>query len=275
MMRRLGNVHAVRLMAASESTHVYEAVDARGERVVLKCSAEGEASARLRARLRGELEVLATFDADCIVRPREWVEDANGFGFTMQRTPDLSPLSWFVRRRGTDVGFALNVARGIARALACVHRAGFVHRDVKPSNVLTDERGERVVLIDFGLHAWIGERAMNGAVGTYAYMPPEQTGLVDCEVDERADYYSLGATLYEMLTGAPPFEGTEGEMMCAHVARAPAAPWVTRPALSEAVSAIALRLLSKAPANRYQTVLELCTDLAACARSHGELGAAA
>ena len=263
-MRRLGNVHALRLMACSETTSIYEAVDPRGERVVLKCSVEGEATARLRARLQSEFDLLSTFDVDGIVRPRAWVEDASGFGFTMQRTPDLSPLSWFIRRRGTELNFATNVTRGVARALAHVHRAGLLHRDLKPANILVSETGERVVLIDFGLHAWIGARATNGALGTYAYMPPEQTGLVDWEMDERADYYSLGATLYEMLTGRTPFDGTEGEMMCAHLTRTAVAPHALRPAVSEELSQLTMRLLAKAPRDRYPTLSALEEALCAC-----------
>src|SRR5690606_11104859 len=114
-----------------------------------------------------------------------------------------------LRREGAlPIRTAVAIAREAADALACAHERGVVHRDIKPENLLLG--GGHVLVADFGVARALGEEAENltatgFALGTPAYMSPEQaTGM---PVDHRSDIYSLGAVLYEMLAGEPPFRG--------------------------------------------------------------------
>jgi len=153
----------------------------------------------------------------------------------------------------------LDVARGLREA----HRRGLIHRDIKPSNILFDEGGVAKIA-DFGLVKEIrtdGDRTDDGIIlGTPHYISPEQGQ--GKPVDHRSDIYSLGATLYHMLTGAPPFaEATQVSAIVAHVT-APLAPVREKnPGVPQALAAIVERMLSKDPADRYPTYDNLIADL--------------
>ncbi|MCO5168905.1 MAG: tetratricopeptide repeat protein [Planctomycetes bacterium] len=182
---------------------------------------------------------------------------------------------------------AARVALGVARALAYAHERSILHRDVKPANVLLAADGAPL-LTDFGLAKDVaredrGLTATGVAVGTPAYMPPEQA-LGDLPlVDRRADVYGLGATLYEMLTGRAPFRGPTALAVLEEVVRrAPARPSALRPGLDLDLETICLTCLEKEPARRYADAAALAADLEAYlehrpiqARPVGPLGRAA
>ncbi|HWS38420.1 MAG TPA: AAA family ATPase [Actinoplanes sp.] len=156
------------------------------------------------------------------------------------------------------------VGEDLAAILAAVHRAGVIHRDVTPANVLLTTAGTPL-LIDFDL-ALTGPAGGSGAdapVGTLGYLPPEQTGRIGTVVDVRADLYGLGATLYTLATGQPPVPGTDTlELVRDTLLRPPDPPDRYRPDLPARFSAIVLRLLEKDPDRRYQSAEGLVHDLA-------------
>lgn len=152
----------------------------------------------------------------------------------------------------------------VLAALSYAHGRGVVHRDVKPPNILITLEGV-AKLTDFGIARNASDQTMTGtgrAIGSLYYMSPEQ--VKSEPVDERSDVYSLGATLYEALTGRRPIEGTnEFALMQGHLARTPLPPdhWV--PGLHTDLSAIVLKALNKSPANRFASALEFRTALEA------------
>lgn len=163
-----------------------------------------------------------------------------------------------------DVGLALRIGARLAFCLDCVHRGGFVHRDIKPQNVFFDARTGEVKLTGFGMaRASPGENWGAGAdvEGTLPYMSPEQTGRLNRPIDARSDLYSVGVVLYEMLSGVRPFAPHDalGWVHC-HVAQSPP-PLVSVPG---PVSDIVSKLLNKLPEERYQTAAGLCHDLTRC-----------
>src|SRR5271165_1637241 len=150
------------------------------------------------------------------------------------------------------------LAVGLARAVAGMHRAGVMHRDITPANVVLSGDGVPC-LVDFGLATSLAEirpefTPHSEIVGTLAYLAPEQTGRTGRPVDQRADLYALGATLYELATGGPPF-GTGDPLRLTHdlLARVPVPPAQVNPAVPGPLSAVILHLLEKEPDNRYQT----------------------
>jgi serine/threonine protein kinase/TPR repeat protein len=155
---------------------------------------------------------------------------------------------------------ALEIAAQVARALNAAAQRGLVHRDIKPSNVMLIAEDNEVVakVIDFGLaKATDGEDQITlstgGFIGTAQFASPEQ--LEEREIDGRSDIYSLGATLWFMLTGQPPFRGSLAQVMHQHLAKPP--PFDELAALPPEVIDLLRRMLEKDPAKRFQTPLEL------------------
>ncbi|MCA9713446.1 MAG: protein kinase, partial [Myxococcales bacterium] len=164
---------------------------------------------------------------------------------------------------------ALTIALGVARTLTRLHDAGVIHRDIKPSNLLAAEDERGWLLMDFGVAAQLEKDAdtveSRALVGSAPYVPPEQTGRVARGVDARADLYSLGVTLYELLCGEPPFTGESlMELVSAHLTREPPPLGERVPGLPEVVAAIVHKLLRKQPEDRYQSAVGLAEDLERC-----------
>ena len=154
----------------------------------------------------------------------------------------------------------------VASALQCAHEAGIVHRDVKPSNILLDERG-KPYLSDFGLaldssHGSVQLTRTGATLGTPPYMPPEQVRGGKGKVDARSDVYSLGASLYEALTGRMPFEGEEAMQILNQVlTRDPVPIARLAPGTPRDLIAIVERSMEKLPRRRYATAREFQEDL--------------
>ncbi|MCG8423619.1 MAG: AAA family ATPase [Proteobacteria bacterium] len=180
-----------------------------------------------------------------------------------------------------DIEQALRIGLAVAAALADIHQRHVVHKDIKPSNILVSESEERAVLIDFGLATLLPlehrEAQPPGLLeGTPAYMSPEQTGRTNRGIDYRSDLYSFGVTLYRILTGQLPFAATDALQWChSHLARAPREPRDLRPEIPAMVAEILLKLLAKAPEERYQSASGCSDDLRRCLHELGQKGAIA
>jgi hypothetical protein len=188
--------------------------------------------------------------------------DGEALDLTLQRTGPLTALQ------------AYPIAKGILQALDFAHSRQIVHRDVKPSNILIDRQGTPY-LGDFGIVLAVNEKRLTqtGTVmGTPHYMSPEQIAR-PMEVDQRSDIYSFGCVLYEMLTGAAPFDHVTGgsgdtdfAVKMAHVQMAPPLPRRRNGAIPEAVEAVVLRCLAKEPAHRYGSCGQVLAALGAALR---------
>src|SRR4051812_30232991 len=159
---------------------------------------------------------------------------------------------------------ALEITSDILAALEYSHRAGIIHRDIKPGNVMLTRSGD-VKVMDFGI-----ARAMTGAtstmtqtaavVGTAQYLSPEQARGE--HVDQRSDIYSTGCLLYELLTGRPPFMGDSPVAVAyQHVREDAVPPSKLNPDVSPAIDAIVLKAMAKNPANRYQSAADMRNDV--------------
>jgi serine/threonine-protein kinase len=160
------------------------------------------------------------------------------------------------REKQLPIGEALRIAREVAGALEYAHCRGIVHRDIKPEKILL-ARGE-VMVADFGIAraasiAATAKLTPTGLVlGTPSYLSPEQAAG-SSTVDARADVYSLGCVLYEMLAGQPPYTGRTAEIVLAQQLRAPQDPRALRPAVSKFLSQVVMHALAKLPADRLQS----------------------
>jgi PAS domain S-box-containing protein len=193
--------------------------------------------------------------------------------------PGGEPLDLILERgqgQPLDLTRALRIAIGLTTALAQVHRHGIVHKDIKPENVLVGD-ADRVWLTGFGIASRLPRERQPPAPpeiisGTLAYMAPEQTGCMNRSVDARSDFYSLGVTLYRMLTDALPFAAADPlEWVHCHVARQPVPP-SSRAAVPEPLSSLTMKLLAKNAEERYQTAEGLEADLRHCLAEWESLG---
>lgn len=166
-----------------------------------------------------------------------------------------------------DAAELLRLALELAGVLAGMHRRGVVHRDIKPANIVLAENGRKPCLIDFASATTFAELRPefihhNKIVGTLPYLAPESTGRTGRPVDQRVDLYALGATLYELATGAPLF-GAGDPLRLVHdlLTRIPAPPDQVNRTVPADLSRIIMHLLEKEPDNRYQTAEGLLHDL--------------
>ena len=156
------------------------------------------------------------------------------------------------------------IGRQIAEALEYAHQMGVIHRDIKPANLLVDVRGH-VWIADFGLaqfHNRVGVTVSGEVVGTLRYVSPEQAMAKPGLVDQRTDIYSLGATLYELLTLRPVFDGKDRHALLHQIGFDEPQPLrAIDPAIPTELETIVLKALRKTPAERYGTAQELADDL--------------
>ncbi|GLR84067.1 trifunctional serine/threonine-protein kinase/ATP-binding protein/sensor histidine kinase [Bradyrhizobium iriomotense] len=164
----------------------------------------------------------------------------------------------------------LYVAIGLAVSLGRLHNRGFIHKDVKPSNILVNIESRDLWLVGFGIASRLPRERRTPEppeiiAGTLAYMAPEQTGRMNRSIDSRSDLYSLGITLYEILTGTLPFTASDPmEWIHCHIARQPAPPDERTNGIPAPVAAIVMKLLAKTAEDRYQTAAGVESDLRRC-----------
>jgi PAS domain S-box-containing protein len=191
--------------------------------------------------------------------------------------PDGVPLDQLLVQP-LDLASSLRLAVGLATAIDHLHRCGIIHKDIKPGNVLVNSVTGQCWLRGFGIASRLPRERHTPeppefVAGTLAYMAPEQTGRMNRSIDSRSDLYSLGVTLYEMLTGSLPFTASDPmEWVHCHIARQPVPPDKRSTNVPAAVSAIIVKLLAKTAEERYQTAAGVEADLKRCLHDLESLG---
>lgn len=235
--------------------------------VLVLAPAVKELAAAKVARLGHEYALAAELESEWAARPLALV-DHDGRPMLVLEDPGGDPLD-LALTRPLELTRFLRLAIGATLALAQAHRRGFVHKDIKPANLIVDAAG-KVRLTGFGVASRLPrELQMPGPpeaiAGTLAYMAPEQTGRMNRSVDTRSDLYSLGVTFYEMLTAALPFTAAGPlEWIHCHIARQPIPLRDRVPDIPEAIASIVSKLLAKDPEERYQSATGLGADLRRC-----------
>jgi tRNA A-37 threonylcarbamoyl transferase component Bud32 len=220
-------------------------------------------------RLRREARIVASLNHPFIVTGYDLGEEGGYHFFVMEFVEGKSLRALLTEWGMFAEEYVRRVAAQVSQALDHAYQRGVIHRDIKPGNILIDEAGN-VKLTDMGLAKGPTDLTLtrDGAtVGTPQYISPEQARNPH-DVDVRSDLYSLGATLYHMATGVPPFRGdTMAELITSVLSDTPVNPNEINPALSEGLALVIRKLLAKDLAVRYQTPRELLDDLDRIERS--------
>ncbi|MDH5373579.1 MAG: Stk1 family PASTA domain-containing Ser/Thr kinase, partial [Acidimicrobiia bacterium] len=244
---------------------VYEARDTLlGRRVAVKVlHSQFSSDEAFVKRFRREAQAAANLSHPNIVSIYDWGEDGSTYFIVMELIEGRTLRDVLKSERQLLPRRACEIGAEVAAALAVAHRAGLVHRDIKPGNILLAPDGT-VRVTDFGIaRAWDDSQELTrtGAViGTATYFSPEQAqGMT---ADERSDLYSLGVVMYEMVTGAPPFTGDSPVAVAyQHVSTPAAMPSALNADIPPTLEAIITRALSKEPEGRHQSADDMRADL--------------
>jgi serine/threonine protein kinase/predicted Zn-dependent protease len=215
-------------------------------------------------RFRREAEAAASLEHPCIV-PIYEVGEREGSCYFSMKFVEGGQLDEVMKREPMSIRQASELIAKVARTVHYAHEHGILHRDIKPGNVLLDAKGEPL-LTDFGLARLVETestvtRTMD-VLGTPSYMAPEQAVGNNVAVSSATDVYGLGAILYQLLTGHPPFAGgTTYETIRLLLDTEPRQPRLLNPKIDRELSTICLKCLEKDPKRRYSSALALAEDL--------------
>jgi len=262
------------LLGRGGMAEVHDGLDTRlNRRVAIKLLRPSLATdPAFRTRFRQEAQAAARMAHPTIVRVfdagEETVRGVDGhevqLPFIVMERIEGKLLSDLIATGPVDPGEAARIVTGILTALEYSHRAGVVHRDIKPGNVMITRNGQ-VKVMDFGIARAISESSANVAqtsavLGTASYFSPEQARGES--VDARTDLYSTGVVLYELLTGRTPFRGDSPVAVAyQHVSELPTPPNAVNPSVSPAMSAVVMHALAKDRFERFQSAAEFKADL--------------
>ncbi|MCP4417139.1 MAG: protein kinase [Chloroflexi bacterium] len=263
--KQLGSYQIVSQLGEGGMAAVYKAYQPRMDRyVALKILPRYYASdPEFVARFKQEARVIAKLEHPHILPVHDFGEE-DGYTFMAMRMVDSGTLTdWILENQPLSLAQIRRIISQVGDALDYAHSKEVVHRDVKPSNILVDKRGN-CLLTDFGLAKMVETSVKltrtGGILGTPAYMSPEQ-GMGQ-KIDYRTDMYSLGVILYEMVTGRPPYQAeTPMAIVIKHIQAPLPLPYKYNPDIPEALERVILKSLAKDREDRYATTGDFVTAL--------------
>ncbi|MEP6518495.1 AAA family ATPase [Microcoleus vaginatus] len=179
-------------------------------------------------------------------------------------------LNQIIAKKQFTIAEFLHLAIEIVDILGQIHQQYIIHKDINPSNIVLNQQTGKLKLIDFGISTTLSQENPtflnpNVLEGTLAYISPEQTGRMNRTIDYRTDFYSLGITFYELLTGQLPFPTNDVlELVHCHIAKQPTPPHEVKPEVPPIISAIVLKLMAKNAEERYLSAYQIKADLQEC-----------
>lgn len=256
-------------ISLSPTARVFRAQSPEGEAVVVKMPATDNPSPRVLARYQRAYDLGILADTRAVVRHLRLLRHRSSVALVTEDSGSVS-LASLIPSTGLPVYQFSRLGHALATAVARLHGSGILHRDINPHNVVVNPKSLEVRLIDLGLSTRMTRgdgagRAPSEFEGTLAYMSPECCGRIDSPIDDRADLYSLGITLFEMAAGRLPFEHEDASALAhAHVARPPPDLVELRPEVPRVIGEIVATLLAKNPNERYASARGLANDLEGC-----------
>ncbi|MEG4485238.1 AAA family ATPase [Microcoleus sp. D2_18a_B4] len=269
-MLSIPGVAIVAVLYESVNSLVYRAIrEADKGPIILKLLKENYPTPQELVRYRTEYRITQELKEPGVIQVYDLQKYQNSLVMFVEDFGGESLTIWMQQPSFTLEEF-LQIAIATTEALGQIHRANIIHKDINPSNIVYNPETKQLKIIDFGISTQLTRETPilknpNVIEGTLAYISPEQTGRMNRTLDYRTDFYSLGVTFYELLTGKLPFETDDAlELVHCHIARQPVPPHEIEPEISLIVSQIVSKLMAKNAENRYQTALGLKQDLETC-----------
>ncbi|AVH62120.1 trifunctional serine/threonine-protein kinase/ATP-binding protein/sensor histidine kinase [Nostoc sp. 'Peltigera membranacea cyanobiont' N6] len=224
-------------------------------------------------QFRNQYTIAKNLNSPLIIQTYSLEPYQNGYALVMEDFGGISLKNYFTSNQTRYIASGeefLEIAIALCNTLDILYRERIIHKDIKPANILINPETKQVKLIDFSIASLLPRETQtlinpNVLEGTLAYISPEQTGRMNRGIDYRTDFYSLGVTFYELLTGVLPFKSNDPmELVHSHIAKLPPLVHEINPQISSVVSEIVSKLMAKNAESRYQSALGLKFDLENC-----------
>ncbi|MDI9636474.1 AAA family ATPase [Geitlerinema splendidum] len=231
-------------------------------------------------QFRNQYTIAKNLPIPGIVQPLSLEPFGSGYALVMDDWGGIS-LGKYIQQQPLNFAEVLAIAIQLADILHALHHHRVIHKDIKPANILIHPESKQVKLIDFSIASLLPKETQeiqnpNTLEGTLAYLAPEQTGRMNRGIDYRSDFYSLGVTLYQLLTGTLPYSSDDPlELVHCHIAKVALPIHQIEPDIPEMVGKIVAKLMAKNAEDRYQSALGLKHDLTECLTQWETTGAIA
>ncbi|MEG3893490.1 AAA family ATPase [Microcoleus sp. Pol10_D6] len=269
-MLSIPGIAVQKLLYESANSLVYRALrEADRQPLILKLLKESYPTPQELLRYRTEYRITRELKEAGVVQVYDLQKYQNSLVIFVEDFGGESLKIWMQQRKFSLKEF-LQIAIAATETLGQIHSTNIIHKDINPSNIVFNPATGQLKIIDFGISTQLTRemptlKNPNILEGTLAYISPEQTGRMNRSIDYRTDFYSLGVTFYELLTGKLPFETEDAlELVHCHIARQPVSPHEIDPQIPLILSQIVSKLMAKNAENRYQTALGLKQDLEIC-----------
>jgi serine/threonine protein kinase len=276
--QQLSKYTFVELVYQGSRTIVYRAVESVTQQpVVIKILAQEYPSFRELVQFRNQYMVAKNLPIEGFIRHLQLLYCGNSYALVMEDFGGIS-LSQYYQNHSLTIREILDIAIQLADICHELYQHRVIHKDIKPANILIHPESKQVRLIDFSLASLLPKETQvlqspKHLEGTLAYLAPEQTGRMNRGLDYRADFYALGVTLYQLLTGRLPFTSEDPlELLHSHIAQIPVSVNEVNPSVPMMVAAIVAKLMAKNAEDRYQSAIILKHDLELCLVQWQETG---
>ncbi|MEM9806954.1 MAG: AAA family ATPase, partial [Cyanobacteria bacterium P01_D01_bin.56] len=245
-------------------------LSSQGTSVVIKALRSPQPTMDERAQMRNHFEIASQLSHPAIARPISLERYDGGYALIFPDEQLISLADYWQQTGQHTLSDALEIALQLTDALHYLSQQRVIHKDVKPTNILIHPATKQIKLTDFGIASLLAKEQTqlvnpNVLEGTLAYMSPAQTGRTNRRIDHRADYYSFGVTLYELLVGELPFPIVDPmALVHRHLASPVLFPEVSHHTIPVMVQAVIIKLMAKNAEDGYQSALGLKHDLAHC-----------
>ncbi|MEG4188746.1 serine/threonine-protein kinase PknK, partial [Microcoleus sp. Pol17_C1] len=276
LTKRVSGYHLVEQLYCGSRTLVYRAIRETDQLpVVIKLLNRDYPSFSELLQFRNQYTIAKNLRLPGVVEPYNLESYRHSYALVMEDFGGIS-LRDYAQKQALTLAEILEIAIQITDILDGLYRNRVIHKDIKPANVLIHPETKQVKLIDFSIASLLPRETQeiqnpNILEGTLAYISPEQTGRMNRGIDYRTDFYSLGATFYELLTGKLPFECDDPmELVHCHIAKQPLA--INSQEIPQVVSDMVMKLMAKNAEKRYQSAKGLKYDLERCLQQYQETG---
>jgi diguanylate cyclase (GGDEF)-like protein len=266
----LEGYHITEKLYTGSKTLVYRATRVADQSpVILKFAQHPPSSFSEQIQFQNQYTISRNLDDPGILQTYDLEIQGDRYGLVMEDFGGIS-LSQFAQQHSLDLPTFFGISMQLADILHTLSQHRIIHKDIKPDNILIHPDRLQVKLIDFSISSLLPREAqelqnLNTLEGTLPYLSPEQTGRMNRGIDYRSDFYSLGVTFYELLTGRLPFQSDDPmELVYCHLAKTPPPIHTVCPSMPVMLSEIVTKLMAKNVEDRYQSALGLKHDLERC-----------